>query len=351
MNEYESFIENLKSEVDAAHTTIDGGNIPPPSLWRTVRARAKPTTTPEENHMIASLSPASVPISTTGPVIEQHRGVRHSLNLVASFLVVLSVAVGGWFATMQLNQPGSSNNRFALLGQTGGDATCDVEPMTLDEAMAIIENPYAGIETGEASPTQQMHVRNMSLFQYVDQPQYLVDGELLESFQQRPENDSFAAASERMDAFLACVQDGTIGHLFRFLTPFEVQRIVFSNYPVYRDEATIRAELEEILLMPGSQFVTPFGDIFADPTLTFAANPDIDMAAASSQVPAIRYGASEIILIGLRVADENGEIVFQNDHRGYANPVGPLSTTDRFRIVMAKSLFDGEWYVLAVLPE
>lgn len=66
---------------------------------------------------------------------------------------------------------------------------------------------------------------------------------------------------------------------------------------------------------------------------------------------AIRYNSSRIAQIGITVTDDDGEVVFENTHSGlrYIDPSIP--SKDGFTVLMAKSAFDGEWYVLAVIPD
>lgn len=277
--------------------------------------------------------------------------ISRYLNNAAMLVIVFGVAFAGAFMAMQINQPGGSDGNFALLGQTEESATCDVEPMTVDEALAIVEDPFGVNDSQPDWFREEQLRRGLGATDTPMVPHNIVDQALLESFQNPPDEDDFAIAIERLNGFLACTQNGTIGQALWFIRPFELQRIVLSDLPVYRDEAAVRSVLEELLPMHGSILVAHSESAFVDSDYVFSANTDIEQAASSTTTHSFRYGASEAIMIGITVSDQNGEVVFENDSRGRANPAGPLMTTDRFRVIMIESAIDEQWYVLAVIPE
>lgn len=304
--------------------------------------------------MISSNAISHTPAPVTGPAAQEGGRIRHTLSLAASFLIVMSVALAGWFATMQLNQPGGSDGQFGLFGQIDESATCDVEPMTVDEVIQRLEQPVGTNDDGESYPDWWPDERLRRVLWITDAaipPHNYVDQTLLDSFEVRPDEESFEIAREQMNGFLACAQNGTMGQAFWYIRPFELHRIVMAELPLYRDEAAVRTSVENLLPMPATGLVAYGDTAFTDPGLAFQANPKIAEAAASNTTNPIRFGASETIMIGITVTDQSGEIVFQNDYLGRVNPAGPLLTTERFRLIMGKSLIDEQWYVLAVIPE
>lgn len=280
------------------------------------------------------------------------QSISRYLNYAASLVIVFGVAFAGAFMAMQINQPDGSNGQFALLGQTESEV-CDVEPMTVDEVMAIVENPFGDdLEEGFLSrfiELQRGRVMNVNDAPVI--PHNYIDQSLIESFQGSAEEESFTVATQVVNKYLACGQNGTIGQLFHYVRPFEIQRIVLVGLPVFVDETTVRASVEELLPMPASSIVAFPDSALVDSAYTFTANPNIDDAATSSSTQSIRYGMSETIMMGVTVTDQSGDVVFQNDYHGRVNPAGPLLTTDRMRVIVGQSLIDEQWYVLAIIPE
>ena len=280
--------------------------------------------------------------------------ISRYLNYAASLLIVFGVAFAGAFMAMQVHQPGDADGRFALFGQQDDAATCDVEPMTVDEVMAIVENPYAIFRFQEgANPPEVAKVRGLSDRDLVEESQLLFDQELIEGQHSVPDVESFTAASARMNEFLGCLQVGNIGQILRFFDPREVQRVILAEYPVYRVEAQIRAGVTGFLDDPAQEFATPYATALVEGGLVYQANPIRESAAAIaySSSEADRYHASRILLIGTKVTDSEGELLFQNDADGRVRPIGPLKTTDRIRIVMAESSLTGDWIVLGIISE
>lgn len=355
MNETEDIFDELQQHVDELHAGIDRANMPPAELWTSVRAHVRSEMKKEERPTMNSFATEQnvfIPPAQVSPPVR--KGFHHHLSLAASLAIVLTVALAGWFATMQLNQPGGSDGQFGLSGQSDQSATCDIEPMTVDEALRIVEDPFGTANSDEPVPAWIQEEERMRVMWVADTPvvpNNFVDQALMDSFQGTPDEDVFKDATERMNSFLACAQTGTMGQAFWYIRPFEIQRIVQFDLPFFRDESAARAVLEELLPMPASGLVARSDSAFTEPEYVFSANPNISQAATSNSTNSIRFRASETIMIGITVTDQSGEIVFQNDYLGKVDPAGPLFTTERFRVIMAQSLVDEEWYVLAVIPE
>src|SRR5699024_1160278 len=133
--------------------------------------------------------------------------------------------------------------------------------------------------------------------------------------------------------------------MFQFLVPQELQRIVLASHPVVRDEAQVTEYLENLLRYPAYSFGAPYNLALRESDLKFEANPDISSAKAFPLQDARRYQGSQLLIIGMRVMDSDGEVVFQNNADGQVNPVGPLKTTDRIRVLMIQSMYNNQWYV------
>lgn len=294
-------------------------------------------------HSIAAPS-KSIPEKVSG-------GLRHYASLAATIALVMAVAVSGWLAMSQM-PGGGGDGRFAAIQGTPEVAqsqTCDVEPMTVDEVMAIVKNPYSamGIEPGAMVPG----IPGGAFNELAEPMDNKIDLRMLGEEAPAPDQDSFSAASAVMNDFLACTQHGTISQIFRLIVPAEVQRIILSDYPVFRDESTVRAGVEELIVLPAHLIVMSRSTALDDSELLFEANPDIQSAKSYPLHNAQLYEGNELLLLGTRVTNQDGEVVFQNNATGAAYPVGTLMTTDRLRVLMVESRFNDQWYVLATIPE
>lgn len=355
MNEDQTWPNELKGQVDDAHLTTDRANTPPPGLWNQIRAQIQPQPIADTKERQPMMNATTLPHSITTPsrsVSEKAPGgLRHYTSLAATIALVLAVAVGGWLAMSQM-PGGGSDGRFAAIQGTPEVAqsqTCDVEPMTVDEVMEIVKNPYSvmGIEPWEIV----VGIPGGASSELAEPMDNKIDLRMLGEEAPAPDQSSFSAASTVMNEFLACTQQGTISQIFRLMVPAEVQRIILSNYPVFRDESTVRAGVEELIVLPAHRIVLPGSTALEDSELVFQANPDVQSAKSYPLHNAQLYDGNELLLLGTRVTNRDGEVVFQNNATGAANPVGTLKTTDRIRVLMVQSRFNDQWYVLATIPE
>ena len=349
MNENDAFFEELNRDVDADHRRIHGADGPPAHMWQTIRAKARPESKQEEDVMTTTPAITHSLVFAPRTDTRQQSGFRHTLSFAASFLVVVSVALGGWFATMQLNSPNGSDGVFGLLGQSDGEATCDVEPMTVDEVMAIVRNPYSAMEMKiERFSVSYPSAADRDLAEPIDMR---LDLRLLDQTGTTPDEYTYEAVSARANDFLACLESGTVAQLFRFLLPVEVQRMILSNFPVFRDEGEIRKAVEELIVLPAHSVAAPQNEAIQSGEYSYNVNPDRSSAKSFAAADARMYDADRILAVGIRITDSDGQVVFQNDSDNRADPIGTLKTTDRMRIVIVQSMYDGEWYVYATIPD
>lgn len=326
---------------------------PAASTWNRVLRQSAQTVTKGKTMSTAALGNELQAASVYGSRLFGGEGVRRLLNLAATLAIVFAVTVGGWFAMSQL--PAGEDGRFAGFQGTPDVAqshTCDVEPMTVDEVMAIVENPYSySYDPERASKnllTGSMKVIEMD---YYEAWMYRIDDELLSSGRTQVTVQDFDAASDRMNGWLSCAFDGTAGQALSFVDPFDIQRLVLSNFPVYRDVATVRESVGSLLEMPASNLWGTYQSAFSAEGLTVKANPVREDASQLDDEQALRYNSARILQIGVRVTDEEGETVFENSFSGVRTVDSSIPLKDGFTVLMAKSAFNGEWYVLAFLPD
>ena len=340
--DFENYMQRV---LDTGHRSRPGADTPPADTWQRVIAQVHPQ--PEEkSEMNATTLPASITQEHPVPRIVR-RGIGHYISLAATIAIVAAVAMAGWFATMQLNQP---DGRFALFGQTDEAAVCDVEPLTVDEVMEIVRNPFRYMYDRADPETRDQH------FFFSTTETDLVRGSLLPSHETlksvnrvTPSEETFEEARQVADRYIACMKDATHGQLWALTDPMWVQQFVLWNFPVFVDEQAVIDYLEDVIEQPVegqynqlSAFYTRYGDV------EIVANPDIERSA--QPLIATAYG-DPLIAIGVVVTDENGEVILETGSTGYPHQIRAGSIATRPIIIVQQSTATGEWYVLPWLGQ
>ena len=341
MTDHESFFEELKRDVDTDHRRIDGAGSPPASMWKSIRAHVTPDEHKEETTMIVSNVKPGVFTPMTSPASESRGRVRHTLSLAASFLIVMSVALGGWFASTQLNQPGGTDGHFALLGQVDDSATCDVEPMTVDGVMEIVENPYRYMDEddypkpwGSSNPPTPWEDDYQEVFPRLSSP-------IGTGYGDEPTQTAFDDASAVISRYIACLQeDGSVAMMLRFSDPFSIQHHIRMEFPFYRSEDQVREYVTE-WLQSGDQYHSLEFERQGE-MLTFRQSDQ--KSGAGTQIHDFGMGFDQIIYIGSEVYQESGEFI------GYYHPnvrqISGENLNYGMLFTLLHSRYTGEWYVV-----
>lgn len=352
MTEHDPFLQELQQRADRAHTSADRADDAPPDLWQRVTAQVK-SNAKEHTTMNATILTAE---ASRGPGVYRrvppansanHRGFSHYANLAVTIAMVVAVAVAGWFATMQLNQPGGSNDQFAFAPGTPevASATCDVDPVTVDEVMEIVRNPY-----------RYMYDRADSESDALVSYEYMARQELAVGFyfptaaeyqsvnRTNPSQSEFEEASEAVNSYIVCMRDATNGQYWALSHPIWVQEQVLSQFPVFADEESVRAYVEEVIDQPVEAMfnrLNGFYNAYGDAEIV--ANPDPELADL------ILYSSADYeptIAMGVLVTGSDGEVILETGSTGFPHQVQPGAVTLRPVIVVQKSSATGEWYVM-----
>ncbi len=324
---------------------------PAAGTWnRVLRATAQSSSKGFEE-MTATTWDGSIPTSSLGST-ERVKGRLPRFTTIAATLAVVSLlAFGGWFAATNL-PPASEDLRLAVMQATPLVAsTCDVESMTVDRVMAIVKNPYSAYDEDEITSSSQLSLwRDRSKMEFLEPLFAGVDLELMDRFTYPAREPGFDNAIDRANGFLACAQGGTVGQLLNFMDPREIQRVVLSNHPVFRDEAGVRATVEELVGLPASTFVFPGQTPIPYAGLTLSANPERASALVAMGSDATRYEATQLMMLGVVATNTEGTIVYQGNADGSANPNAGLTRQSQFRLILKQSSINGQWYVWATIP-
>ena len=344
MSEHDSFFDQLEQAMNTDLAKEGSAARPSPDLWQQIRAdydrqsmkRESTMSTATPTPTFDQVVPVSMPSSG--------RSLGQYLNTATSFALVLAVAIGGWFATMQLNSPNGSNDAFGLIGQSDGEATCDVEPMTVDEVMAIVENPYRYADP-DVFQTSRYGTRDYTPW-LDDFAEVQPNGSptLVLGAGDVPTQAAFDQSSEVISQYIACLQqDPTVAMMLRFSDPFSIQHHVRNEFPFYRTEDVVREYVQGWLTQ--SDGYHTFTGLENNEGYTYGQVDDRHYA--TTQIHDFGLGFDQIIYVGTEVYDENGEF------QGVFMPVLNLTYgrdgkySDRGVIfTLIHSRYTGEWYVV-----
>lgn len=346
MTDHDAFLAEMSDRADRAHAATPGADQPPAHHWQHVLNQIE--SSPQETHTMPSMTVIASPMLAGQPgARDDRRGLSHYANRAAMLVIIATLAFGGWFAAMQLQQPGGPDSRLAAVTGTpvAGLGVCDVEPLTVDEVMAIVRNPY-----------RYLHERAKPDLPVAQDLAYAAEPELMEALvmmsytdfttanRTQPSAEDFAEASTAVNAYLACAPGATNGQLWAFYDPTHVQTDILDHFPVFADEASVRTYVEENIDQPAHEplnrfdgFTAAYGDI------TVTANADIEYA---EQVLVSSARNEPVIALGVLITDANGEVVMETSGSGYPLQLRPGALPQRPVVVVTESPVTGEWYVL-----
>jgi hypothetical protein len=223
----------------------------------------------------------------------------------AAILLVLALFGGMFVANQRGPEDRFGDLRYAAQ-PVSPEATataaqqCDVEPLSVDEVMAIVEDPYVNLDA------HRINIAGV--------PRFLAEpGELLIPAYSEPEvGEPLAPEVERevreiTATYLACRQHGTLGQVFSILSPNRLQQTVFGQFPGFRAEEDVRALLEVALDAPAQELM--FHPVF---------EMDVTVLPATGEHTALAwslYPSYPVAYIGTQVIDASGAVLTMSDAR------------------------------------
>jgi len=310
VHEEEAFLHGLRARFDQAHAETPRAAAPPSNLWSHVlvsHAQGK------GNVMRATITAREIP-GGAAPRLERtvRRMVPASSALPAAYLtaaVMLIVALlGGIFVANDGWPNGSKDEVLHFAAQpVSPEATamamqaCDVPSMTVDEVMAIVEDPYVNLDV------QQLNTAGFPAFLTESvSAQVLMDGQGVPMVPQE-ETEARRVAG----VYLSCLQHGTLGQVFALMSPNAVQNKIFGQFPTFRSEEDIREYVETTLPKPAAE------------ALHMSAWPDnvtISLAdGAGSALTDSLHEGYPVAYIGTQGTDANGNLLAVSDARDHVN--------------------------------
>lgn len=240
-------------------------------------------------------------------------------TLAATVAIVLTVAFGGWLAMSQM-PGGGGDGRFAALQGTPEvvqSQTCDVKPLTVDEVVAIVENPYSTIDSswwGTPVPGEKNdetnQIQNQELLEWPLDPIPYPGGGASFSV---PESEDFEEASAFTETLFDCVQNGTMGQMWSLQSPITVQNSILSQFQVYRDRSEVRSHIESVIDEP-----YPYSNQDVYSGLKLTPNPRVGDARIWDGEGNAGLDFSKVMYIGVQAVDSNGSTVVAENFEGVA---------------------------------
>lgn len=329
---------------DEARRTDPAATGPAADTWnRVLRSTAQTQSRGGDMSSTALSSQAHAAIVYDSRTFKRGQISRY-LNYAASLLIVFGIALAGAFMAMQVNQPDGSNGQFALFNLTDDSATCDVEPMTVDEVMNIAENPYRYMnEDDYPNPWGTSNPLTPWDDEYQEvQPRLPVS--LNTGLDTEPTQTAFDQASVVIDEYLRCLQtDGSVAMMLRFADPFSIQHHIRTEFPFYRTEEQVRAYVTEWL---------DSGELYHSITYerngeTLTYRPAQDKLMAGTQIHDFGLGFDQVIYVGSEIYDANGDFV-GNFHPTLYMTYGVDQEYLDHGVVftLIHSRYTGDWYIV-----
>lgn len=344
MTDNDHDLAEFEKRVDRVHRATSGADDAPDDLWQRVVSQANSQS--KERSDMSNIAVFASAVDTAGirASTNQRGGFRHYVNLAATIVIVAAVALAGWFAIMQLNQPGSPDRHLALMNSTPlvePSSMCEVEPLTVDTVMEIVRNParfMAEGPTGEPRDTpMEGSPPNAELWE-VDADLELISGK------STPTREQFDDASVVANEYLNCIMYGTQGQIWTFYSPVLLQQKILGEFPVFAEESQVRQRVEELSSQPAYLAEYAWEMEFNRDIESLSVNPDYQLAIMQeSNSPYYEY----VISIGVSIADvEGNQIILTNGVGRDLIPQGP-STIIFLNIAKVRS---GEIWLIIPWP-
>lgn len=307
----------MRGVLENGHSTRPDADSPPPDTWQRVLAQVQPK--PEEKDEMRSATLSTYASRTPGVFpggprssSADRRGFSHYLNLAATIAIIATLAVGGWFAAMQVNQPGTPDPRFAVLSGTpeAASLTCDIEPLNEERVMAIVKNPMPFVTdgpTGDPRHISEALPESSELYEY----NYSLE---VASGNEIPTRDQFDSAEEIANEYLECLLVGTQGQVWNFYNPINIQKSILSDFPVFSSEEDVRSRIQERIVMPAIEGEWIWQDLsFVNDIAEVSVNPDLNLAILNrSQTMYF----DQVLTVGVVLRDSDGKAMVQSNGTG-----------------------------------
>ncbi len=343
MTDHDDLLDELRRRADHVHTHTPRAAAPPPGIWQQVLASVQ-SQSEEKEQPEMMIQPA---LATPTGVVRRAfvpRSVSRFTSIAASLLVVATIAFSGWFAAMNLQPGGGSDPRYASVvvkRETAGDGVCDVEPLTVEQAVEIVRDPvavvYGDSEAFQANgPDVLFDFRNWIGAQTDDWDTLMA----LASYTAIPvTDDEYFSLMAFAEEYKDCLKVGTFGQRWAMTDPIKVQYEIMTRIPLLQPldvtEAAI-AELLEWRVIGANQSVVV--------TRQWQPNPDRTLMVRVDA--GVTFSSQSSFIIPWQILDGEGEILGSYDIFGNSLLDEHFSDTDPGNLVVIRAKDGKSWYIV-----
>ena len=322
---------------DSSHRSDPAATGPAAGTWNRVLRNSAQESSKRSSKMSSTTLTAQSPGFSRIPGESFRQRSGRYATLAATVAIVLAVAFGGWLAMSQM--PGGDDRFAAIPGtpEVAQSQTCDVDPMTVDEVMEIVENPYKYAEPGDYGSPDTSPAPWYDDFAEV---QPMTSDFLTPLAGEIPTAAAMDQAIPVLQEYIACVETKTVAHSLRFVDPFSIQERVVTEFPFYRDQKTVREWVSE-WISQGPQSLN-WVDEDTGEVLVFTPNSNIDEARTSFGW--IGLGFNQILLLGSNVLNEDGDLLARHD--GTMQLVDGEKQSRFVMYTLVYSMYTEQWYVV-----
>lgn len=273
----DAFEIRFESAVTDMHQRTPRGNQPPASVWEAIHAGVRETRADAADPRAPGPDPAPVSRKTRrmrkessmdmtlnpGMAAPQPQAGRGLFTWAAVALVgMLVISSLLWYGQIP---PGNDGNELAWAPTTGTpesfigvaspaaspqvyeygpEYACNVAPLTSEQVFDIVMNPVREYERrmGEDRSDTGERLEEARINQFTHYEQGRMNRE---QYIPAEGNDSYAEIEQAANTFWNCLMTGTAFQMWSLMNPYAVQLEILMQYPVLRDEETLRTHIEE----------------------------------------------------------------------------------------------------------
>ncbi|MCO5217158.1 MAG: hypothetical protein M9950_13560, partial [Thermomicrobiales bacterium] len=236
---------------------------------------------------------------------------------------------------------------LGLQTDSAGNGVCDVEPLSVDEAIVILRDPLGSLVPEFDDPVAVGYPAEFFGRQQIEAPNYYLYFAAVrsDSYAVAMQSHQFAKAQLVINEYLDCMQTGTVGQEWRLMNPVTVQFRIASALPTLTSEEEARELLPELLSQPATFApMNPQTDIVSVfPRL----NPDVEQTRYFAATDFI--GFSGYAISPVQFVDSSGAVKMEADLQGRSLSDPGQMEQFSMNVIYGQSSLDLEWYVIDIV--
>lgn len=349
----DQFLADIQRKANRLHQASADADRPPANAWSGILASLSNESVEKLEDDMNSLTMPPRAIATPS-MPERQQPASRFLSMATSLLLVTALAAASWFAVMQIRDSGSPrpDPRLAAIATPGSSATagvsaatCDVEPLSVDRVMEIVENPAYFTANGPTEPRAESPMQGSppeATLWEVETSLDLVAGTSI------PEQEQFDSATSVANEYVNCMIFGTQGQVWSFYSPVFLQSSILAEFPVYSSKEEVRAKVEERINKPAYTGEAAWNFLpFISDVETVTVNPDRELAILQRSESSY---FDQVMTVGVSFVDADGQqLALTNGTGRDLVPNDPMFTGKNdvmLHVVIAKSRFSDTWLVI-----